>query len=34
VAEAPAGGDLSQPTRFTWLDGRTPSVRRMLIDLV
>ncbi len=34
VAEALAGGDLSQPIRFTWPDGRTPSMRRMLIDLI
>jgi uncharacterized damage-inducible protein DinB len=34
VAEALAAGDLGQPIRFTWPDGRTPSMRRMLIDLI
>ena len=35
VAEALADdGDLGQPTRFTWPDGRTPSMRRILIDVI
>lgn len=29
-----ASGGLDQPARFTWPDGRTPSLRRILIDLV
>ncbi len=27
-------GGLDQPAKFTWPDGRTPSLRRMLIDLI
>jgi uncharacterized damage-inducible protein DinB len=35
VAEAlDDDGDLGQPTRFTWPDGRTPSMRRILIDMI
>jgi hypothetical protein len=34
VAEALAGGGLDQPIRHTWPDGRTPSLRRLLIDLI
>ncbi|MGZ8623646.1 MAG: DinB family protein [Actinomycetota bacterium] len=35
VAEALADdGDLGQPTRRTWPDGRTPSMRRILIDMI
>ena len=34
VTEALAHGDLGQPTRFTWPDGRTPSMRRILIDMI
>lgn len=32
--EARANGDLGQPAGFTWPDGRTPSLRRVLIDLI
>jgi uncharacterized damage-inducible protein DinB len=34
VTELLADGDLGQLTRFTWPDGRTPSMRRILIDLI
>ncbi len=35
VAEALADGDgLDQLARFTWPDGRSPSLRRILIDLI
>ena len=34
VTEALADGDLGQPTRCTWPDGRTPSMRRTLIDMI
>ena len=34
VAEALAGAGLDQPIRHTWPDGRTPSLRRTLIDLI
>lgn len=34
VTELLAGGDLGQLARFTWPDGRTPSMRRILIDLI
>jgi hypothetical protein len=34
VAEALAKGGLDQPARFTWPDGRTPSLRRLLIDMI
>lgn len=34
VAEALAEGGLDQPARFTWPDGQTPSLRRLLIDLI
>jgi hypothetical protein len=34
VTEALADGDLGQLARFTWPDGRSPSLRRILIDLV
>jgi hypothetical protein len=34
VKEALAEGGLDQPARFTWPDGRTPSMRRILIDLI
>lgn len=34
VTEALAEGDLDQPSRFTWPDGRTPSLRRLLIDMI
>lgn len=29
-----AHGGLDQPARFTWPDGRTPSLRRILVDLI
>jgi uncharacterized damage-inducible protein DinB len=34
VAEALTRGGLDQPIRHTWPDGRTPSLRRLLIDLI
>jgi hypothetical protein len=34
VAEALADDGLDQLARFSWPDGRTPSLRRMLIDLI
>jgi len=34
VSEALAGGGLEQLGRFTWPDGRAPSLRRILIDLI
>jgi hypothetical protein len=34
VAEALTEGGLEQLARFTWPDGRTPSLRRLLIDLI
>ena len=34
VAEAFADGGLDRPAAFTWRDGRTPSLRRLLIDMV
>jgi hypothetical protein len=34
VAEALAEGGLEQFGRFTWPDGRAPSLRRILIDLI
>ncbi len=34
VKEALAGGGLEQLGRFTWPDGRSPSLRRILIDLI
>ncbi len=34
VKEALADGGLDQPARRTWPDGRAPSLRRMLIDLI
>jgi uncharacterized damage-inducible protein DinB len=34
LAQAVADGGPEQPTRFTWPDGRTPSLRRLLIDLI
>ena len=33
-ALALADGDAGQPTRFTWPDGRTPSIRRLLVDMI
>jgi uncharacterized damage-inducible protein DinB len=34
VAQALAEGGLGQLARFTWPDGRSPSLRRILIDLI
>ena len=34
VTQALADGDLGQLSRFTWPDGRSPSLRRILIDLI
>ncbi len=34
VKEALADGGLEQLARFTWPDGRAPSLRRILIDLI
>ena len=34
VSEALAGGGLDQLARRTWPDGRAPSLRRILIDLI
>ena len=34
VAEALADGGLDRPAGFTWPDGRTPSLRRLLIDMI
>lgn len=27
-------GDLAQPARFSWPDGRSPSIRRLLVDMI
>ena len=34
VADALADGGLDQPAAFAWRDGRTPSLRRMIMDMV
>lgn len=34
VAGALARGGLDQPAGFVWPDGRTPSLRRLLIDII
>ena len=34
VAEALAAGGLDQPGKISWPDGRTPSLRRILADLI
>lgn len=34
VSEALANGGLDQPIQYTWPDGRTPSLRRLLIDII
>jgi uncharacterized damage-inducible protein DinB len=34
LAAVLADGDLAQPAGFTWPDGRTPSVRRLLVDMI
>ncbi len=34
VAEALANGGLDRLAAFTWPDGRTPSLRRMIVDII
>jgi uncharacterized damage-inducible protein DinB len=34
VAEALAEGGLGRPAAFTWPDGRTPSLRRLIMDMI
>jgi len=34
VAEALADGGLDRPAGFTWPDGRTPNLRRLIMDMV
>jgi uncharacterized damage-inducible protein DinB len=34
VSEALADGGLDRPAGFTWPDGRTPSLRRLLVDMI
>jgi hypothetical protein len=34
VAEALADGGLDRPASFTWPDGRTPGLRRLLMDMI
>jgi hypothetical protein len=34
VAKALADGGLDRLARYTWPDGRTPSLRRLLIDMI
>jgi Protein of unknown function (DUF664) len=34
VAEAIADGGLDRPAAFTWPDGRTPSLRRLIVDTI
>jgi hypothetical protein len=34
VAEALVEGGLDQPARFTWPDGRTPNMRRVMLDMI
>jgi len=34
VGDALAAGGLSQPAAFTWPDGRTPSLRRLIMDMI
>src|SRR3954471_3099097 len=34
LALALAEGDAGAPTEFTWPDGRTPSIRRVLVDMI
>jgi uncharacterized damage-inducible protein DinB len=34
LAEALADGDPGRPTQFAWPDGRTPSIRRLLVDVI
>lgn len=34
VADAIADGGLDRPASFTWPDGRTPSLRRLIMDMI
>jgi Protein of unknown function (DUF664) len=34
LAEALAEGDLGRSADFTWPDGRSPSIRRLLVDMI
>jgi hypothetical protein len=34
VAEALADGGLDTPASFTWPDGRTPNLRRLITDMI
>lgn len=34
LAQALTDGDLDQQARFSWPDGRSPSIRRLLVDLI
>ncbi|MGH3444264.1 MAG: DUF664 domain-containing protein [Nocardioidaceae bacterium] len=34
VADALAGGGVDQPSHFTWPDGRTPNLRRIIADMI
>jgi hypothetical protein len=34
VAEALADGGLGRPAAFTWPDGRSPSLRRLIMDMI
>jgi uncharacterized damage-inducible protein DinB len=34
VAEALAEGGLDRPAAFTWPDGQSPSLRRMMVDMI
>lgn len=34
VAEVGADGGLDRPAAFTWPDGRSPSLRRLLVDMI
>jgi hypothetical protein len=34
IAEALADGGPDRPCSFTWPDGRTPSLRRMMVDII
>jgi uncharacterized protein DUF664 len=34
VSDALSGGGLEQTARFVWPDGRSPSIRRIVVDLI
>jgi hypothetical protein len=34
VAAAVAEGDAGQPGHVTWSDGRTPNLRRIILDMI